>query len=155
MRTMFDQRQRPRRPLTEFSQRSSSCTWGSTGAIRGKSAPGHGGVNFSGLKSRSMSDERRPFMVDSQKRFMARIGATKIPEGSRVKPWRFDLVEAPEDPLCQWYVVLIVPFSKPVYQVRARGGGAKRSRQETYRTPNHHPEVLTRHQLVRVQVVQQ
>jgi hypothetical protein len=72
-----------------------------------QSMRGHGDrVSFGGPKGRVM------YPVEAL--YLARVGADRIPPGSGVKPWRFDLVAGKEAPPGQWYVCLFVPYTKPV-----------------------------------------
>ena len=45
---------------------------------------------------------------------MGRVGGGAVPEGSRVKPWRFELVAEKKEPTGLWYVCLFVPYVKSV-----------------------------------------
>jgi hypothetical protein len=51
---------------------------------------------------------------NSQTLYLARVGADRLPPGSEVKPWRFDLVAGKVAPPGQCYVCLLVPYTKPV-----------------------------------------
>jgi hypothetical protein len=66
-------------------------------------------VSFGGLKGRVLYPVK-----NSQTLYLARVGADRIPPGTAVKPWRFDLVAGKEAPVGHWYVCLFVPYAKPV-----------------------------------------
>jgi tetratricopeptide (TPR) repeat protein/uncharacterized membrane protein YgcG/predicted nucleotidyltransferase len=66
-------------------------------------------VSFGGPKGRVLYP-----VENSQTLYLARVGADRIPPGTEVKPWRFDLVAGKEAPAGHWYVCLFVPYAKPV-----------------------------------------